>query len=162
VNISAIEFRSLGFVDKVRAILKDARLDPQSLELELTESVLMKHAESTVSVLKALKNIGVQLAVDDFGTGYSSLSYLRQFPIDSLKVDQSFVHEISSTSDDAPIVSAVISMGNSLNKRVIAEGVETREQLDFLTAAGCEEAQGYYFNRPMVADQFATLLESAS
>jgi len=161
VNISAIEFRSLNFVDKVAAILREASLDPQSLELELTESVLMKHAESTVSVLKSLKSIGVQLAVDDFGTGYSSLSYLRQFPIDSLKVDQSFVHEISSKSEDSVIVSAVISMGNSLNKRVIAEGVETREQLDFLTAAGCEEAQGYYFNRPMVADQFASLLDTA-
>jgi diguanylate cyclase (GGDEF)-like protein/PAS domain S-box-containing protein len=160
VNISAVEFRSKDFVDSVRAILKESRLDPQCLELELTESVLMKHAESTVSMLKALKEIGVQLTVDDFGTGYSSLSYLRQFPVDSLKVDQSFVHEISSHKDDAAIVSAVISMGNSLKKRVIAEGVETREQLDFLTAEGCEEAQGYYFNRPMVADQFAKLLEA--
>jgi diguanylate cyclase (GGDEF)-like protein/PAS domain S-box-containing protein len=160
VNISAIEFRSEDFVESIRAVLKETRLDPQCLELELTESVLMKHAESTVSMLQALKSIGVQLAVDDFGTGYSSLSYLRQFPIDSLKMDQSFVHEISSKSDDAVIVSAVISMGNSLKKRVIAEGVETREQLDFLTAAGCEEAQGYYFSAPMEADEFATLLEA--
>ena len=160
VNISAVEFRSKDFVENVRAILKKSGLDPRCLELELTESVLMKHAESTVSMLKALKEIGVQLTVDDFGTGYSSLSYLRQFPIDALKVDQSFVHEISSRTDDAAIVSAVISMGNSLKKRVIAEGVETREQLDFLTAEGCEEAQGYYFNRPMVANQFAKLLEA--
>jgi diguanylate cyclase (GGDEF)-like protein len=160
VNISAIEFRSEDFVESIRAVLKETRLDPQCLELELTESVLMKHAESTVSMLQALKSIGVQLAVDDFGTGYSSLSYLRQFPIDSLKMDQSFVHEISSKADDAVIVSAVISMGNSLKKRVIAEGVETREQLDFLTAAGCEEAQGYYFSAPMEADEFATLLEA--
>jgi diguanylate cyclase (GGDEF)-like protein/PAS domain S-box-containing protein len=161
VNISAVEFRSKDFVENVRAILKESRLDPQCLELELTESVLMKHAESTVTMLKLLKEIGVQLTVDDFGTGYSSLSYLRQFPIDALKVDQSFVHEISSHPDDAAIVSAVISMGNSLKKRVIAEGVETREQLDFLTAEGCEEAQGYYFNRPMVANQFAKLLEAS-
>lgn len=160
VNISAVEFRSKDFVENVRAILKETKLDPRCLELELTESVLMKHAESTVSMLKSLKEIGVQLTVDDFGTGYSSLSYLRQFPIDALKVDQSFVHEISSRTDDAAIVSAVISMGNSLKKRVIAEGVETREQLDFLTAEGCEEAQGYYFNRPMVANQFAKLLEA--
>jgi EAL domain-containing protein (putative c-di-GMP-specific phosphodiesterase class I) len=160
VNISAIEFRSDAFVESIRAVLKDTRLDPQSLELELTESVLMKHAESTVSMLKALKSIGVQLTVDDFGTGYSSLSYLRQFPIDSLKMDRSFVHEISSKADDAVIASAVISMGNSLKKRVIAEGVETREQVDFLTAAGCEEAQGYYFSAPMVAREFATLLEA--
>jgi|ERR1700733_589990 diguanylate cyclase (GGDEF)-like protein/PAS domain S-box-containing protein len=160
VNISAVEFRSKDFVESVRGILHESKLDPHCLELELTESVLMKHAESTVTMLKALKEIGVQLTVDDFGTGYSSLSYLRQFPVDSLKVDQSFVHEISSHKDDAAIVSAVISMGNSLKKRVIAEGVETREQLDFLTAEGCEEAQGYYFNRPMVADQFAKLLEA--
>jgi diguanylate cyclase (GGDEF)-like protein/PAS domain S-box-containing protein len=160
VNISAVEFRSKDFVESVRAILQESKLDPHCLELELTETVLMKHAESTVTMLRALKEIGVQLTVDDFGTGYSSLSYLRQFPVDSLKVDQSFVHEISSHKDDAAIVSAVISMGNSLKKRVIAEGVETREQLDFLTAEGCEEAQGYYFNRPMVADQFAKLLEA--
>ena len=160
VNISAVEFRSKNFVESVRAALNESRLEPHCLELELTESVLMKHAESTVAMLKALKAIGVQLTVDDFGTGYSSLSYLRQFPVDSLKVDQSFVHEISSQRDDAVIVKAVISMGNSLKKRVIAEGVETREQMDFLTAEGCEEAQGYYFNRPMEADQFAKLLEA--
>jgi diguanylate cyclase (GGDEF)-like protein/PAS domain S-box-containing protein len=160
VNISAVEFRSKDFVESVRTVLKESKLEPRCLELELTESVLMKHAESTVSMLKTLKAIGVNLTVDDFGTGYSSLSYLRQFPVDSLKVDQSFVHEISSQRDDAAIVSAVISMGNSLNKRVIAEGVETREQLEFLTAEGCEEAQGYYFNRPMAANQFAKLLEA--
>ena len=162
VNISAIEFRHTGFVEQTLEILKDIGLDPQCLEFEITESVLMKHAESTVSVLKSLKHIGVQLAVDDFGTGYSSLSYLRQFPIDSLKVDRSFVQEISDKSADAAIVSAMISMGNSLKKRVIAEGVETREQLDFLTAEGCEEAQGYYFNRPVGADQFAALLEAGT
>jgi diguanylate cyclase (GGDEF)-like protein/PAS domain S-box-containing protein len=161
VNISAVEFRSKDFVETVRAILQETGLDPRALELELTESVLMKHAESTISMLKSLKNIGVQLTIDDFGTGYSSLSYLRQFPVDALKVDQSFVHEISSAPHDAPIVSAVISMGNSLKKRVIAEGVETREQLDFLTAEGCEEAQGFYFNRPMVSSQFAKLLEAS-
>jgi diguanylate cyclase (GGDEF)-like protein len=161
VNISAVEFRSKDFVESVRVALNESKLDPRCLELELTESVLMKHAESTVSMLKALKAIGVQLTVDDFGTGYSSLSYLRQFPVDSLKVDQSFVHEISSQRDDAAIVSAVISMGNSLKKRVIAEGVETREQMDFLTAEGCEEAQGYYFNRPMAANQFVKLLEAS-
>jgi EAL domain-containing protein (putative c-di-GMP-specific phosphodiesterase class I) len=112
-------------------------------------------------MLTTLKTIGVQLTVDDFGTGYSSLSYLRQFPVDAFKVDQSFVHEISTRADDAAIVSAVISMGNSLKKRVIAEGVETREQMDFLTNEGCEEAQGFYFNRPMVPDQLAGLLEDS-
>ena len=158
VNISAIEFRSKDFVEQVRTILSDTGLDANCLELEITESTLMKHAESTIATLLALKGIGVRLAVDDFGTGYSSLSYLTQFPIDSLKVDQSFVREISTRSDDAALVSAVIGMGNSLCKRVVAEGVETLEQLHFLTSAGCDEAQGFYFNRPMVADRFAALL----
>jgi diguanylate cyclase (GGDEF)-like protein/PAS domain S-box-containing protein len=162
VNISAIEFRRHDFADVIRATLEETGLDPQSLELEITESVLMKHAESTVAMLQSLKAIGVQLTVDDFGTGYSSLSYLRQFPIDSLKVDQSFVREIPWKSDGAVIVRAVINMGNSLNKRVIAEGVETLEQVHFLTHAGCEEGQGYFFEHPMEADQFAALLAAGS
>jgi diguanylate cyclase (GGDEF)-like protein/PAS domain S-box-containing protein len=162
VNISAIEFRSQDFVENIRATLQQAGLDAHSLELEITESVLMKHAESTVAMLESLKRIGVQLTVDDFGTGYSSLSYLRQFPIDCLKVDRSFVREIAQESDGAVIVRAVISMGNSLNKHVVAEGVETREQLDFLIAAGCEEAQGYYFRQPMAADEFEMLLTMMS
>jgi diguanylate cyclase (GGDEF)-like protein/PAS domain S-box-containing protein len=158
VNISAVEFRDKGFLEGVRAILKDTRLEPRYLELELTESVLMQHAESTASVLQALKAMGVQLAVDDFGTGYSSLSYLRRFPIDALKVDQSFVRQITADADDAIIASAVISMGKSLKLRVVAEGVETREQLAFLQDRCCDEGQGYYFSRPVVAEQFAKLL----
>jgi diguanylate cyclase (GGDEF)-like protein/PAS domain S-box-containing protein len=158
VNISAVEFRDKGFLEGVRAILKDTRLEPRNLELELTESVLMQHAESTASVLQALKAMGVQLAVDDFGTGYSSLSYLRRFPINALKVDQSFVRQITADADDAIIASAVISMGKSLKLRVVAEGVETREQLAFLQDQCCDEGQGYYFSRPVVAEQFAKLL----
>jgi diguanylate cyclase (GGDEF)-like protein/PAS domain S-box-containing protein len=158
VNISALEFRSKDFVGGIRDTLQVSGLEARYLELELTESVLMKHADSTISMLKALKCIGVRLTVDDFGTGYSSLSYLRQFPIDSLKVDQSFVHEISSHADDGAIASAVISMGSSLRKRVIAEGVETREQLDFLTAEGCQEAQGFFFSYPVAAGACATML----
>jgi EAL domain-containing protein (putative c-di-GMP-specific phosphodiesterase class I) len=120
----------------------------------------MQHAEATASVLQALKFMGVQLAVDDFGTGYSSLSYLRRFPIDALKIDQSFVRDITSNPDDATIVSAVINMGRSLKQRVIAEGVETREQFAFLQAQHCGEGQGYYFSRPVLAGQFAKLLET--
>ena len=155
VNTSALEFRAANFLEDVHTILRDTRLDPHCLELEITESVLMKHAESTANVLQALKTIGVQLVVDDFGTGYSSLSHLNRFPIDALKIDQSFVHDICSNPDQATIVSAVISMGKSLKKRVIAEGIETKEQLESLRAWGCEEGQGYFFNRPMVADEFA-------
>jgi diguanylate cyclase (GGDEF)-like protein/PAS domain S-box-containing protein len=160
VNISSLEFRSGHFFEGVQVALKDTRLDPQYLELELTETVLMRYAESTTSALAELKTIGVRLAVDDFGTGYSSLSYLTRFPIDTLKLDQSFVHDITASADDAIVVSAVISMGKSLKHTVIAEGVETQEQLAFLRAAGCDEGQGYYFSRPMVSHQFAKLLQA--
>jgi diguanylate cyclase len=160
VNVSSLEFRSEGFLESLRAILKDTRLDPRYLELELTESVLMQHAESSVSVLSMLKSIGVRLAVDDFGTGYSSLSYLKRFPIDSLKIDQSFVRDITTDTNDATIVSAVISMARSLKQCVIAEGVETEEQIAFLQAHSCDEAQGFYFSKPVIANQFAKLLET--
>jgi diguanylate cyclase (GGDEF)-like protein/PAS domain S-box-containing protein len=160
VNISAVEFRDPGFLDNVRTVLNDTRLDARYLELELTESSLMQHAECTVLALQALKDMGVQVAIDDFGTGYSSLSYLRQFPINVLKIDQSFVHEISAVPVGTSIVCAVISMGKSLGYRVIAEGVETGEQLAFLQAQGCGEGQGYYFSRPLVAEQFVRLLET--
>jgi diguanylate cyclase (GGDEF)-like protein/PAS domain S-box-containing protein len=159
VNISTLEFRGKHFLEGIRAILLETGLPPHFLELELTESVLMQHPESTVSVLRALKSIGVRLAVDDFGTGYSSLSYLRRFPIDVLKLDRSFVHDIASPeTNDASIVSAVITMGKSLKYRVIAEGVETEEQLAFLQAHRCDEGQGFYFSPPAPPGQFAELL----
>ena len=160
VNISSMEFREDRFLENVFAILDETGLDPKFLELELTESVLMKRAESAASVLKELRARGVQVAVDDFGTGYSSLSYLRKFPIDALKIDQSFVRQITSAPDDTTIVTAVISMGRSMKLRVVAEGVETREELDFLRARQCEEAQGYYFSRPVPPRQFGILLKS--
>jgi EAL domain-containing protein (putative c-di-GMP-specific phosphodiesterase class I) len=144
----------------VLAILEKTGLDPRLLELELTERVLMTRAEFTESILKALRATGVRLAVDDFGTGYSSLSYLRKFPIDALKIDQSFVRQITIAPDETTIVAAIISMGRSLKLRVIAEGVETQEQLAFLRAHECDEAQGYYFSRPVVPGEFARLLES--
>jgi len=160
VNISSMEFREDNFIESVFTTLSETGLDPKSLELELTESVLMKRAESAASVLKTLRSRGVQIAVDDFGTGYSSLSYLRKFPINALKIDQSFVRQITSTPDDTTIVTAVISMGRSLKLRVVAEGVETQEELTFLRARLCDEAQGYYFSRPVRPEQFAKLLKS--
>ena len=130
-----------------------------SLELELTESVLMKHAESTATILQTLRENGIQVAVDDFGTGFSSLSYLRKFPVDAVKIDQSFVRQISTAGDDTTIVKAVIGMARGLKLRVIAEGVETSEEVAFLRAYRCEEAQGYYFSRPVPPQQFAMLLK---
>jgi diguanylate cyclase (GGDEF)-like protein/PAS domain S-box-containing protein len=160
VNISAIEFRNENFLEGVFAILKDTGLDPKFLELELTESVLMKRPESTASILRALRAEGVRVAVDDFGTGYSSLSYLQKFSIDALKIDQSFVRRITTAPDETTIVTAVISMARSLKLRVVAEGVETVKELEFLQAHQCDEAQGYYFSRPVPPEQFAQLLET--
>jgi diguanylate cyclase (GGDEF)-like protein/PAS domain S-box-containing protein len=160
VNISAVEFQNENFLEGVFTILNDTGLNPSLLELELTESVLMKRPESTASVLQALRAKGVQVAVDDFGTGYSSLSYLQKFSIDALKIDQSFVRRITIAPDETTIVTAVISMARSLKLRVVAEGVETLKELEFLQAHQCDEAQGYYFSRPVAPEQFARLLET--
>jgi diguanylate cyclase (GGDEF)-like protein/PAS domain S-box-containing protein len=159
VNVSAVEFRDKGFVEGVRTILLETGLEPRYLELEVTEGVLMEDAESTAAVLQELKTMGVHLAVDDFGTGYSSLSYLRQFPIDVLKIDQSFIHQITADPDDSSIVSAIIHMGKSLKHLVIAEGIETQEQRAYLQTQRCTEGQGYLFSRPLVAAQIAHLLQ---
>jgi diguanylate cyclase (GGDEF)-like protein/PAS domain S-box-containing protein len=160
VNISAVEFRGENFLGGVLSILAETGLDAGSLELELTESVLMKRAEVAETILTALRAIGVQVAIDDFGTGYSSLSYLRKFPVDVLKIDQSFVRQIGATPDETGIVTAVISMAHSLKLRVVAEGVETREELEFLRGHDCDELQGYYFSRAVLPDAFATLLRT--
>jgi diguanylate cyclase (GGDEF)-like protein/PAS domain S-box-containing protein len=157
VNVSAIEFRDEGFLEGLFAILEETGFDPRLLELELTESVLMKHADSVASTLNAVRAIGVQVAVDDFGTGYSSLSYLHQFPVDALKIDKSFVAQITADGDTS-IVPAVISMAKSLKLRVVAEGVETIEQLRFLRKHHCDEAQGYYLSRPVLPERFQRLV----
>ena len=160
VNVSAMEFRDKNFLAGSVAILAETGFDPRSLELELTESVLMKHATSTAIILQTLRESGIRVAVDDFGTGYSSLSYLQKFPIDAVKIDQSFIRQISTAGDDTTIVKAVIGMARGLKLRVIAEGVETAEEVAFLRAYRCEEAQGYFFGRPVPAQQFAMLLKS--
>ena len=159
VNVSAVEFRDKGFAERVRTVLSETGLEARYLELELTEGVLMEDAETMVSVLQELKMMGVLLAVDDFGTGYSSLSYLRQFPIDVLKIDQSFVHQITADPDDSTIVSAIINMGKSLKHLVVAEGIETREQRAYLQAQRCAEGQGYLFSAPLTAARFGHLLQ---
>ncbi|MEB0008301.1 EAL domain-containing protein [Pseudomonas sp. MH9.2] len=158
VNISATEFRQRGFLEGIRTVLEETGMNPELLELEITESVLMQNAESTIQILQAIKHMGIRLAIDDFGTGYSSLSYLRRFPIDVLKIDQSFVRDLSTDSNDAALVSAIISLGRSLKLNIIAEGIETQDQLDFLKTNHCEEGQGYFFSRAVEPRAFAKIL----
>ena len=160
VNVSAMEFRDHSFLDGLFAILSETGLDSRYLELELTESVLIKHAAFTATMLQTLRKRGVRVAVDDFGTGYSSLSYLQKFPVDAVKIDQSFVRQISTADDNTAIVKAVIGMARGLKLRVIAEGVETLEEAAFLRAYRCEEAQGNYFSQPVPSRQFAMLLRN--
>jgi diguanylate cyclase (GGDEF)-like protein/PAS domain S-box-containing protein len=158
VNVSAVEFGSRDFVASVRTILREAGVSPKYVELELSESVLMKHVDSTVSTLEALTDVGVRLSVEDFGMDSSSPSHLTQVPIDSLKVNQSFAHEMASESGDAVSVLGAIRIGNGLDKPVIAGGVVTPEQLEFLIGAGCDAGQGYYVKPPMPAEEFRALL----
>jgi len=160
VNLSARQFRQKGqLFDAVASALSDSGLTPDQLELELTESILMQDTEETIAVLHQIKQMGVQLSIDDFGTGFSSLSYLKRFDLDKLKIDHSFVRNITSDSDDLAIARAVIALGHSLNLKVIAEGVETSEQLALLRDNGCDEIQGYYFSRPLPPDDFLHLLQ---
>jgi diguanylate cyclase (GGDEF)-like protein len=158
VNVSAVELRHRDFVEGVRKCLTVSGLGASYLELELTETFLMQDSVSTARVLRSLKELGVLLALDDFGTGYSSLSHLKGFPIDTLKVDRSFVNELETNPDDASIVRAVIGLGRSLNIRVVAEGVETAAQLEGLQSKQCPEGQGYYFSRPVTAEDIPCLL----
>jgi predicted signal transduction protein with EAL and GGDEF domain len=157
VNVSATEFGAKDFLSGVRAVLIATGVEPQNLALELTESVLMHDADAAVVTLVALKDMGVQVAIDDFGTGYSSFTYLRRFPSNALKLHHSFVQEITADPRDAAIVSAMINIGRSLEQRIIAEGVETSGQLEFLRLHGCGEGQGFYFSRPVVAERLANL-----
>ena len=158
VNISAAEMRSRGFVSGVAAVLAETGMDPKNLTLEMTENFIMQDSQATTLVLNALRALGVRLALDDFGTGYSSLSYVRRFPIDILKIDRSFVGGLAWNVDDAAVVSAVIHMGRSLRMRVVAEGVESHEQMDFLKQHGCTEAQGNYLGRALKAEGMARVL----
>ncbi len=158
VNISALEFRHKNFVEEVREVVSETLILPSLLQLEITENVLMSDAKASIAILQQLKKMGLLLAMDDFGTGYSSLSYLQQFPIDVLKIDQSFLHDIAVTHGNRIIVSAVIAMGKSLKLLVVAEGVENQEQLGFLRAQHCEEGQGFLFSKPVAAEQMAALL----
>jgi diguanylate cyclase (GGDEF)-like protein/PAS domain S-box-containing protein len=153
VNVSAVQFRQVGFCGLIRGVLHETGLAPRYLELELTESLLLADADMTLSVLKELKSMGVTLAIDDFGTGYSSFNYLRQFRVNNLKIDRSFIRDIAVNPDDAAITAAIISMAKNLNLKVIAEGVENEAQMSFLRSHHCDEIQGYYFSKPLTVDK---------
>jgi len=161
VNVSARQFHQYDLSKLISAVLREEQIPAESLEIELTESAVMHDAESSVVTLERLKQLGVRIAIDDFGTGYSSLSYLKRLPLDLLKIDQSFVRDISSDTNDAAIVRAIITLARSLGMKVTAEGVEDEAQLAFLNAYGCEYAQGYLFGQPMIADELTERMRPA-
>jgi diguanylate cyclase (GGDEF)-like protein/PAS domain S-box-containing protein len=161
INISAVELRARDFVEGLRTILAQTGLPPDDLELEVTESALLQSSTSMVGVLQSIKDLGVHLSLDDFGTGYSSLSHVRRLPIDALKIDRSFIRDLATNLDDASVVRAMISMGRSMQLKVVAEGVETREQLECLRRYGCPEWQGYYYGQAVESDEFIRRLRGA-
>jgi predicted signal transduction protein with EAL and GGDEF domain len=158
VNLSARQFQQPDLAVQVQRALQDSGLEPSSLDLEITESSAMQNAENTIHALRDLKLLGIRIAMDDFGTGYSSLSYLKRFPIDTLKLDQSFVEDVCTDPSDAAIAEAVVLLAHSLNLSVVAEGVETEEQLEFFRRLGCDRIQGYLFSRPVSAVDLEALL----
>ncbi|MCP3687112.1 MAG: EAL domain-containing protein, partial [Gammaproteobacteria bacterium] len=157
VNVSPKQFRHREFVTQVSSILDEFDIDPGRLEIELTEGIVIADLDDTVNKMNALKSLGIFIAIDDFGTGYSSLAYLKTLPIDVLKIDQSFVRDIANDKDNSVIVETILSMTRHLGLNTIAEGVETIEELNFLTAQGCDTFQGYYFSKPLKADDFKDL-----
>jgi EAL domain-containing protein (putative c-di-GMP-specific phosphodiesterase class I) len=159
VNLSPRQFSEEHLLADITAILAETGLDPKLLELEITEGMLMQNIERSIEVLSALRKIGVKLAIDDFGTGYSSLAHLKRFPLDIIKGDRSFIRDLGDDAGDRGITEAIIAMGKTLSLTVIAEGVENKEQLDFLEAHECDEFQGFYFSKAVSADDFTKLLE---
>ena len=158
VNISGKQLKQPDFLDMISKVMNETGIPPRTLELEFTESVIMEEADKTIDILRALKKLGVQLSLDNFGTGYSSLNYLKHFPIDRIKIDRSFIADLDSNNKDAALVEAIISMGHSLHRKVLAEGVENGEQLHYLVQLGCDEAQGFHLAMPMTSDELAAKL----
>jgi diguanylate cyclase (GGDEF)-like protein len=158
VNLSAKQFKQTNLVESIRTALRLARLEPRFLEIELTESAVMQDAEQSIEILRELSELGVRISVDDFGTGYSSLSYLRRLPLDKLKIDRAFIRELATSRDDAEIVRAIVSLAHTLRLKVIAEGVETPEQLEFLRTLGCDQYQGYHYSAPMPSNAFVAMM----
>ena len=161
VNLSARQFSDANLLPDIASILEETAMDPAFLELEITESMIMRNVDKTLQTMTALKNLGIRLAIDDFGTGYSSLAHLKQFPLDTLKIDRSFIRDLPGDQDDAAITKAIIALGKNLNMTLVAEGVETLEQAEFLRAHSCEQCQGYYFSKPLDPENFSELLRSS-
>ena len=159
VNLSLKQLTDINLMENIEAALKDSGMAPNLLELEITESMIMSNPKKMRDVLVKIKNMGVRLAIDDFGTGYSSLSQLKHFPIDTLKIDRSFIRNVPVNSEDKAITHAIIAMGETLGFVVVAEGVETIEQMDYLKGQACDEMQGFYFSKPIVPEEFALLLQ---
>jgi len=158
VNLSGYKFAKQDIIENIEAALRIGSVDTHCLEVEITENVLMQDTDETISTLKQMKALGITMTLDDFGTGYSSLSYLTSFPFDAIKIDRSFVTECTRQPDNRIIIRAIIAMGHSLEKRVVAEGIETEEQFELIQGYGCDEAQGYYFSPPVPPDEVADLL----
>jgi EAL domain-containing protein (putative c-di-GMP-specific phosphodiesterase class I) len=158
VNLSARQFEDKHLLREIERALAESALKPNCLELEITESMVMRDIQNSKKILDGIKSMGIRLAIDDFGTGYSSLISIKRFPFDCIKIDRSFIKDIPQDPDDVAITQAIIAMAHSLRLKVIAEGVETQEQLDFLTEHGCHEFQGYFFRRPQPAEDFSKLL----
>ena len=162
INLSPRQFLHEGLMSDIAAIVRLSAADPAFLELEITEGMVMQDPERAVGLLRDMRDIGVHVAIDDFGTGHSSLAYLKRFPVDNLKIDRSFIADIPADRGDAAITQAIIAMAHSLELKVIAEGVETQAQFDFLAAQGCDEYQGYFFSKPLPEDEARALLERAA
>jgi len=162
VNLSARQLREISFVSVLQKVLHEAGVGPEGIEIEITESMIMSDTDSAIAALTELHGLGVRVAMDDFGTGYSSLSYLRKFPIDTIKIDGSFVADISTSADDAEIVRTIISMGQTLNKTIVAEGVETEEQLQLLRNFKCDQVQGYLFSRPVPGNELTEFIRETN
>jgi len=160
VNLSLRQLLDENLIEDVKAALRDSGMAPHLLELEITESMVMHNPARMVAILTKIKNLGLRLAIDDFGTGYSSLAQIKHFPVDTLKVDRSFIRDIPDDTEDKAITEAIIAMGKTLSLKVVAEGVETQEQMDFLRQHSCDEIQGYYFSKPVTPERFADLLRS--
>ena len=158
MNLSSVQFYQPDFFETVKEIIEQSTLPAGSLELELTEGLLMNNKDEIITILDKFREMGIKISIDDFGTGYSSLSYLKRFPLDYLKIDRSFVMDIGHDTDDEAITSAIIAMAHSLNLKVIAEGVENEQQLEFLQRQGCNQYQGYYFSPPVPAEEMINYL----